>query len=195
MYIVLLHYLLLFSWNRILSWWLHSKIQKWWLLFKMVFYLTALYMKQCSSFPSFLTHLRRICLLHFVCLSVFFLKKSIFNSYSNGCIFDTLMIAVMKNPANLAKHQANPKVAPVITKMMNKFGGGNMWWTSLIFSVFVYNLNFGMLKWVVRICLNAWFADSWQSLLLYPFMSFSSNLHSVSNIFHNFFTSFNVVGG
>lgn len=30
---------------------------------------------------------------------------------------------VMKNPANLAKHQANPKVAPVIAKMMNKFGG------------------------------------------------------------------------
>ncbi|XP_010439307.1 PREDICTED: FAM10 family protein At4g22670 [Camelina sativa] len=31
---------------------------------------------------------------------------------------------VMKNPANLAKHQANPKVAPVIAKMMGKFGGG-----------------------------------------------------------------------
>ncbi|KEH31682.1 Hsc70-interacting protein [Medicago truncatula] len=30
---------------------------------------------------------------------------------------------VMKNPANLAKHQANPKVAPVIAKMMSKFGG------------------------------------------------------------------------
>ncbi|KAJ1694898.1 hypothetical protein LUZ63_011596 [Rhynchospora breviuscula] len=30
---------------------------------------------------------------------------------------------VMKNPANFAKHQANPKVAPVITKMMGKFGG------------------------------------------------------------------------
>ncbi|KAK9927476.1 hypothetical protein M0R45_024657 [Rubus argutus] len=29
---------------------------------------------------------------------------------------------VMKNPANLAKHQANPKVAPVIEKMMGKFG-------------------------------------------------------------------------
>lgn len=29
----------------------------------------------------------------------------------------------MKNPANLAKHQANPKVAPVIAKMMGKFGG------------------------------------------------------------------------
>jgi suppressor of tumorigenicity protein 13 len=28
----------------------------------------------------------------------------------------------MKNPANLAKHQANPKVAPVIEKMMGKFG-------------------------------------------------------------------------
>ncbi|RVW50703.1 FAM10 family protein [Vitis vinifera] len=31
--------------------------------------------------------------------------------------------AVMKNPANLAKHQANPKVAPVIAKMMAKFAG------------------------------------------------------------------------
>ncbi|KAM5572795.1 hypothetical protein ABKV19_012714 [Rosa sericea] len=30
---------------------------------------------------------------------------------------------VMKNPANLAKHQANPKVAPIIAKMMSKFGG------------------------------------------------------------------------
>ncbi|KAI7734594.1 hypothetical protein M8C21_010811 [Ambrosia artemisiifolia] len=30
---------------------------------------------------------------------------------------------VMKNPANLAKHQANPKVAPLIAKMMSKFGG------------------------------------------------------------------------
>lgn len=151
-------------------------------------------MKQCSSFPSFLAHWDVfVYCISFVYQS-FFLKKYIFKSYSNGCFFDTLMIAVMKNPANLAKHQANPKVAPVITKMMNKFGGGNMWWTSLIFSVFVYNLNFEMLKWVVRICLNAWFADSWQSLLLYPFISFSSNLHSVSNIFDNCFTSFNVVG-
>lgn len=33
------------------------------------------------------------------------------------------IFAVMKNPANLAKHQANPKVAPLIAKMMNKFGG------------------------------------------------------------------------
>ncbi|KAK4795940.1 hypothetical protein SAY86_028266 [Trapa natans] len=30
---------------------------------------------------------------------------------------------VMKNPANLAKHQANPKVASVIAKMMSKFAG------------------------------------------------------------------------
>ncbi|XP_043716934.1 FAM10 family protein At4g22670-like isoform X2 [Telopea speciosissima] len=30
---------------------------------------------------------------------------------------------VMKNPANFAKHQANPKVAPIIAKMMGKFGG------------------------------------------------------------------------
>nr|XP_011463751.1 PREDICTED: FAM10 family protein At4g22670 isoform X4 [Fragaria vesca subsp. vesca] len=30
---------------------------------------------------------------------------------------------VMKNPANLAKHQENPKVAPIIAKMMSKFGG------------------------------------------------------------------------
>lgn len=29
--------------------------------------------------------------------------------------------AVMKNPANLAKHQSNPKVAPTIAKMMGKF--------------------------------------------------------------------------
>ncbi|XP_050376857.1 FAM10 family protein At4g22670 isoform X2 [Argentina anserina] len=28
---------------------------------------------------------------------------------------------VMANPANLAKHQANPKVAPIIAKMMSKF--------------------------------------------------------------------------
>ncbi|KAL2652422.1 hypothetical protein R1flu_020550 [Riccia fluitans] len=31
---------------------------------------------------------------------------------------------VMKNPANLAKHQSNPKVAPVIAKMFSKFSGG-----------------------------------------------------------------------
>jgi suppressor of tumorigenicity protein 13 len=31
--------------------------------------------------------------------------------------------AVMKNPANLAKHQANPKVSPTIAKMMGKFAG------------------------------------------------------------------------
>eukprot|EP00250_Pteridium_aquilinum_P004891 c15072_g1_i1 orf=276-1421(+) len=30
---------------------------------------------------------------------------------------------VMKNPANLAKHQGNPKVAPFIAKMMSKFAG------------------------------------------------------------------------
>ncbi|XP_039122788.1 FAM10 family protein At4g22670 [Dioscorea cayenensis subsp. rotundata] len=30
---------------------------------------------------------------------------------------------VMNNPASFAKHQANPKVAPVIAKMMAKFGG------------------------------------------------------------------------
>ncbi|THU74038.1 hypothetical protein C4D60_Mb04t29150 [Musa balbisiana] len=30
---------------------------------------------------------------------------------------------VMNNPANFAKHQANPKVAPVIAKMMGKFAG------------------------------------------------------------------------
>ncbi|KAK1327141.1 TPR repeat-containing thioredoxin TDX [Acorus calamus] len=29
---------------------------------------------------------------------------------------------VMKNPANFAKHQANPKLAPIISKMMGKFG-------------------------------------------------------------------------
>eukprot|EP00262_Sarcandra_glabra_P004673 TRINITY_DN1586_c0_g1_i1.p1 TRINITY_DN1586_c0_g1~~TRINITY_DN1586_c0_g1_i1.p1 ORF type:complete len:403 (+),score=131.04 TRINITY_DN1586_c0_g1_i1:144-1352(+) len=32
---------------------------------------------------------------------------------------------VMKNPANFAKHQSNPKVAPIISKMMGKFGGPN----------------------------------------------------------------------
>jgi suppressor of tumorigenicity protein 13 len=31
--------------------------------------------------------------------------------------------AVMKSPANLAKHQGNPKVAPIIAKMMGKFAG------------------------------------------------------------------------
>ncbi|KAL3677292.1 hypothetical protein R1sor_027240 [Riccia sorocarpa] len=31
---------------------------------------------------------------------------------------------VMKNPANLAKHQSNPKVAPIIAKMFSKFSGG-----------------------------------------------------------------------
>ncbi|XP_059639998.1 FAM10 family protein At4g22670-like [Cornus florida] len=30
---------------------------------------------------------------------------------------------VMKNPANLSKYQSNPKVAPIIAKMMGKFGG------------------------------------------------------------------------
>ncbi|KAJ9173441.1 hypothetical protein P3X46_016576 [Hevea brasiliensis] len=35
----------------------------------------------------------------------------------------TALQDVMKNPANLAKHQANPKVAPVIAKMMGKFAG------------------------------------------------------------------------
>jgi suppressor of tumorigenicity protein 13 len=29
----------------------------------------------------------------------------------------------MKNPASFAKYQANPKVAPVIAKMMGKFAG------------------------------------------------------------------------
>ncbi|GAA0162048.1 hypothetical protein LIER_18232 [Lithospermum erythrorhizon] len=32
---------------------------------------------------------------------------------------------VMKNPANLEKHQANPKVAPIIKKMMGKFAGSS----------------------------------------------------------------------
>ena len=30
---------------------------------------------------------------------------------------------VMSNPANLAKHQANPKVGPIIAKMMAKMNG------------------------------------------------------------------------
>jgi len=42
----------------------------------------------------------------------------------SSTIYLFLLSAVMKNPANLAKHQANPKVAPVIAKMMSKFGGG-----------------------------------------------------------------------
>lgn len=29
----------------------------------------------------------------------------------------------MNNPANFARHQANPKVGPIIAKMMAKFGG------------------------------------------------------------------------
>lgn len=33
----------------------------------------------------------------------------------------------MKNPANFAKHQSNPKVGPVIAKMMTKLGGGPKW--------------------------------------------------------------------
>ena len=32
-------------------------------------------------------------------------------------------VAVMKNPANLAKHQANPRIAPVLAKMMTMFAG------------------------------------------------------------------------
>lgn len=35
----------------------------------------------------------------------------------------TALQDVMKNPANLAKYQANPKIAPIIAKMMGKFGG------------------------------------------------------------------------
>ncbi|KAM7258166.1 hypothetical protein ACFE04_013907 [Oxalis oulophora] len=31
---------------------------------------------------------------------------------------------VMKNPAKLAEYQSNPRVAPIIAKMMSKFGGG-----------------------------------------------------------------------
>lgn len=40
--------------------------------------------------------------------------------------FDPLfycLIPVMNNPANFAKHQANPKVGPIIAKMMGKFSG------------------------------------------------------------------------
>ncbi|KAL3821478.1 hypothetical protein ACJIZ3_007383 [Penstemon smallii] len=32
-------------------------------------------------------------------------------------------IHLMESPANLGKHQANPKVAPIIAKMLGKFGG------------------------------------------------------------------------
>eukprot|EP00850_Spirogloea_muscicola_P013979 SM000097S24832 [mRNA] locus=s97:454308:457670:- [translate_table: standard] len=31
---------------------------------------------------------------------------------------------VMSNPANIAKHAGNPKVGPILTKLMTKFGGG-----------------------------------------------------------------------
>lgn len=43
--------------------------------------------------------------------------------YNGGLYVLVNGFAVMKNPANLAKHQANPKVAPVIAKMMGKFAG------------------------------------------------------------------------
>jgi suppressor of tumorigenicity protein 13 len=33
--------------------------------------------------------------------------------------------AVMSNPANFAKHQANPEVGPIITKMMVKVNHGS----------------------------------------------------------------------
>ncbi|GER34568.1 tetratricopeptide repeat-containing family protein [Striga asiatica] len=39
------------------------------------------------------------------------------------CVPNLKKERVMKNPANLAKHQANPKVAPIIAKMMSKFAG------------------------------------------------------------------------
>ncbi|KAK8613995.1 hypothetical protein V6N13_122374 [Hibiscus sabdariffa] len=47
-----------------------------------------------------------------------------FYASSNGA-FGVIVngFAVMKNLANLAKHQANPKVTPIITKMMSKFAG------------------------------------------------------------------------
>ncbi|XP_068317476.1 FAM10 family protein At4g22670 isoform X2 [Pyrus communis] len=44
------------------------------------------------------------------------------NAFSDPEVMDALQ-DVMKNPANLAKHQANPKVAPIIAKMMSKFAG------------------------------------------------------------------------
>lgn len=46
-------------------------------------------------------------------------------SYLNLSLNDHIAVvgAVMNNPANFAKHQANPKVAPVIAKMMGKFAG------------------------------------------------------------------------
>lgn len=46
-----------------------------------------------------------------------------------------VIFAVMKNPANLAKHQANPKVAPIIAKMMSKFGGQK--WVVKSYGVFI----------------------------------------------------------
>ncbi|KAH6824900.1 tetraticopeptide domain-containing thioredoxin [Perilla frutescens var. hirtella] len=41
----------------------------------------------------------------------------------SSSVYPADLYSVMKNPANLAKHQANPKVAPIIAKMMSKFAG------------------------------------------------------------------------
>lgn len=52
-----------------------------------------------------------------------------FSAGKNSLVSDSFFLflfdgfTVMKNPANLAQHQANPKVAPIIAKMMAKFGG------------------------------------------------------------------------
>lgn len=52
----------------------------------------------------------------------------------------------MKNPANFAKHQSNPKVAPVIAKMMGKFGGSK-WENSVWLLTSETNLNENFPDW------------------------------------------------
>lgn len=58
----------------------------------------------------------------------------------------------MKNPANLAKHQANPKVAPVIAKMMSKFGGAGAGAQWSILHVCDFSI-LGLCSWVFNLIL------------------------------------------
>ncbi|KAH6787681.1 tetraticopeptide domain-containing thioredoxin [Perilla frutescens var. hirtella] len=51
------------------------------------------------------------------------LLKVVFHCPLSSSVYPADLYSVMKNPANLAKHQANPKVAPIIAKMMSKFAG------------------------------------------------------------------------
>lgn len=52
-----------------------------------------------------------------------FYFPGILREWNIALLLLTDYVPVMKNPANLAKHQANPKVAPIIAKMMAKFAG------------------------------------------------------------------------